>query len=97
MNLTQEAREHTISAEVEHITSQDVVSRKCGSKCRGKHQHIHNHLKASVDVFAERVVESLMAGDEYIVVGGKKEQLGVLVSRLSPSLLYKMIRKMKVK
>ena len=50
-----------------------------------------------VDVFAERVVESLMAGDEYIVVGGKKEQLGVLVSRLSPSLLYKMIRKMKVK
>jgi hypothetical protein len=38
-----------------------------------------------------------MAGDEYIVVGGKKEQLGVLVSRLSPSLLYKMIRKTRVK
>ena len=56
---------------------------------------IENGLDA--DVFAERVVESLMAGDEYIVVGGKKEQLGVLVSRLSPGLLYKMIRKMKVK
>ena len=56
---------------------------------------IENGLDA--DVFAEQVVKSLMAGDEYIVVGGKKEQLGVLVSRLSPSLLYKMIRKMKVK
>jgi short-subunit dehydrogenase len=42
-------------------------------------------------------LSSLMAGDEYIVVGGKKEQLGVLVSRLSPSLLYKMIRKTRVK
>ncbi|MBP6353094.1 MAG: oxidoreductase, partial [Acinetobacter sp.] len=38
-----------------------------------------------------------MANEEYIVVGGKKEHLGVLVSRLSPSLMYKMIRKMKVK
>ena len=56
---------------------------------------IENGLEA--DVFAERVVSSLMAGDEYIVVGGKKEQLGVLVSRLSPSLLYKMIRKTRVK
>ncbi|MEG2693523.1 MAG: oxidoreductase, partial [Acinetobacter sp.] len=28
---------------------------------------------------------------------GKKEQLGVWVSRLSPRLLYKMIRKAKVK
>jgi hypothetical protein len=31
---------------------------------------IENGLEA--DVFAERVVSSLMAGDEYIVVGGKK-------------------------
>ncbi|WP_436861522.1 SDR family NAD(P)-dependent oxidoreductase [Acinetobacter haemolyticus] len=58
-------------------------------------QAIENGLDA--DIFAERVVTSLMAGDEYIVVGGKKEQLGVFVSRLSPSLLYKMIRKAKVK
>ncbi|HRO77265.1 MAG TPA: oxidoreductase, partial [Acinetobacter towneri] len=41
--------------------------------------------------------KALMAGDEYIVVGGAKEKLGVLVSRLSPSTLYKMIRKTKVK
>ena len=40
---------------------------------------IENGLDA--DVFAQRVVEALMAGEEYVVVGGKKEQLGVLVSR----------------
>ena len=56
---------------------------------------IENGLDA--DVFAQKTVASLMAGEEYIVVGGKKEQLGVLVSRLSPSLLYKMIRRAKVK
>ena len=49
------------------------------------------------DVFAKTTVKALMAGDEYIVVGGTKEKLGVLVSRLSPSALYKMIRKTKVK
>ena len=38
-----------------------------------------------------------MQGDEYIVIGGRKEKLGVLVSRLSPSALYRMIRKAKVK
>jgi len=47
--------------------------------------------------FAKITVEALLAGEEYIVVGGHKEKLGVLVSRLSPKLLYKMIRKMKVK
>jgi hypothetical protein len=31
------------------------------------------------------------------VIGGKKEKLGVLVSRISPKVLYKMIRKTKVK
>ena len=55
---------------------------------------IENGLDA--DVFAKTTVKALMAGDEYIVVGGTKEKLGVLVSRLSPSALYKMIRKTKV-
>ena len=55
---------------------------------------IKNGLDA--DVFAKTTVKALMAGDEYIVVGGTKEKLGVLVSRLSPSALYKMIRKTKV-
>ena len=56
---------------------------------------IENGLDA--DVFAKNTVKALMAGDEYIVVGGAKEKLGVWVSRLSPKTLYKMIRKMKVK
>ena len=56
---------------------------------------IENGLEA--DDFAKQTVSALMKGQEYIVVGGRKEKLGVLVSRLSPSTLYKMIRKMKVK
>lgn len=47
--------------------------------------------------FARQTVEALKRGEEYIVVGGSKEKLGVLVSRLSPKVLYKMIRKTKVK
>lgn len=49
------------------------------------------------DEFAQQTVSALIKGDEYIVVGGRKEKLGVWVSRLSPTTLYKMIRKMKVK
>ena len=49
------------------------------------------------DIFAQTVVSALLKGEEYIVVGGRKEKMGVLVSRLSPTTLYKMIRKMKVK
>lgn len=56
---------------------------------------IENGLDA--DEFAQTVLAALLEGQEYIVVGGLKEKLGVLVSRLSPNLLYKMIRKTKVK
>ncbi|MCP5960854.1 SDR family NAD(P)-dependent oxidoreductase, partial [Klebsiella pneumoniae] len=56
---------------------------------------IENGLEA--DVFAEQAVKALVQGQEYIVVGGTKEKLGVMVSRMSPKLLYKMIRKTKVK
>lgn len=56
---------------------------------------IENGLEAHE--FAQQTVSALMKGEEYIVVGGRKEKLSVLVSRLSPSTLYKMIRKMKVK
>ncbi|GAA5015222.1 SDR family NAD(P)-dependent oxidoreductase [Acinetobacter puyangensis] len=51
----------------------------------------------SAEDFARQVVQALTAKQEYIVVGGSKEKLGVLVSRLSPKLLYKMIRKTQVK
>lgn len=47
--------------------------------------------------FATQVVEALKHDEEYIIVGGLKEKLGVWVSRLSPSLLYKVIRNTKVK
>lgn len=56
---------------------------------------IENGLDA--DEFAQISVKALMNGQEYIVVGGSKEVLGTWVSRLSPSTLYKMIRKTKVK
>ena len=56
---------------------------------------IENGLNA--DEFAHTVVTALCQGEEYIVVGGLKEKLGVWVSRLSPTALYKMIRKTKVK
>lgn len=49
------------------------------------------------EAFAEIVVKALLHGEEFIVVGGAKEKLGVWVSRLSPKTLYKMIRKVKVK
>ncbi len=56
---------------------------------------IENGLEA--DEFAKIAVKALLKGDEYIVVGGSKEVLGTWVARLSPSTLYKMIRKAKVK
>ena len=49
------------------------------------------------DEFAQRVVTALLQGEEFIVVGGLKEKLGVFISRVSPKTLYKMIRKTKVK
>ena len=56
---------------------------------------IENGLSA--EDFAAQTVQALQNGEEYIVIGGKKEKLGVLVSRISPKVLYKMIRKTKVK
>ncbi|WOE31381.1 MULTISPECIES: SDR family oxidoreductase [unclassified Acinetobacter] len=49
------------------------------------------------DQFARMALKALMDGQEYIVIGGAKERLGTWISRLSPSTLYKMIRKAKVK
>ena len=49
------------------------------------------------EAFAKIVITALLNDQEYIVVGGTKEKLGVWVSRLSPKTLYKMIRKTRVK
>ncbi|MDP5134408.1 SDR family oxidoreductase [Rheinheimera baltica] len=51
----------------------------------------------SAELFAEKAVKALLKGKNYIVIGGLKERLGALVSRLSPELLYKMVRKSKVR
>ncbi|RKG32810.1 SDR family NAD(P)-dependent oxidoreductase [Acinetobacter tianfuensis] len=66
----------------------------------GKAQGFDNDATANgleADEFAKISVKALLKGEEYIVVGGRKELLGTWVSRLSPSTLYKMIRKAKVK
>lgn len=49
------------------------------------------------EAFAKIAITALLNDQEYIVVGGTKEKLGVWVSRLSPKTLYKMIRKTRVK
>jgi short-subunit dehydrogenase len=51
----------------------------------------------SADQFAEKAVKALLRNKSYIVIGGLKERLGAWVSRLSPELLYKIIRKSKVR
>jgi len=51
----------------------------------------------SASQFAEKAVKALLKNKSYIVIGGLKERLGALVSRLSPEILYKMVRKMKVR
>ena len=66
----------------------------------GKPQGFDNEATANgleADEFARQTVDALLNAKEYIVVGGAKEKLGVFVSRLSPAILYRMIRKMKVK
>lgn len=58
-------------------------------------QAIANGLSA--EDFAEQTVQALIKGQEYIVVAGHKEKMGVMLSRLSPRTLYKVIRKSAVK
>ncbi|KKO46379.1 oxidoreductase [Arsukibacterium ikkense] len=51
----------------------------------------------SAEQFAEKAVKALVKGNSYIVIGGLKERLAAWVSRLSPELLYKIVRKSKVR
>jgi dehydrogenase/reductase SDR family member 7B len=51
----------------------------------------------SAQTSAEKMIKALLAGDEYIVVGGIKEKLGALLSRISPTLLYKVVRRANVR
>ncbi|WP_410210903.1 SDR family NAD(P)-dependent oxidoreductase [Aquirhabdus sp.] len=54
------------------------------------------HTAMSANDFAEKTVKALLANREYIVVGGAKEKVAALLSRASPTLLYKVIRRSKV-
>lgn len=51
----------------------------------------------SSDDFAKQTLNALLSQQEYIVIGGLKEKVGVWLSRLSPSLMYKVIRRTKVR
>lgn len=51
----------------------------------------------SATEFASATLSALRAGKSYIVIGGFKEKLAALLGRFAPELLYKMIRKSKVR
>ena len=51
----------------------------------------------AVDQFAQQLLAALAKDKQYIVIGGLKERVAVLLSRLSPHILYRIIRKAKVK
>lgn len=51
----------------------------------------------SAEQFAEQAIKALIKNKNYIVIGGVKERLAALLARLAPNLLYKMIRKAKVR
>lgn len=48
------------------------------------------------DVFAGRAVAALAAGEGRIIIAGGRERFGVLLGRVSPGLLARMIRRIKV-
>lgn len=51
----------------------------------------------TAEQFATASLKALKTGKSYIVIGGFKEKLAALVGRLAPELLYKLIRKSKVR
>ncbi|CCQ09900.1 3-oxoacyl-[acyl-carrier protein] reductase [Pseudoalteromonas luteoviolacea B = ATCC 29581] len=51
----------------------------------------------SAEDFAQQTLSALLRDKQYVVVGGFKEKLAAMVSRISPEILYRMIRKSKVR
>ncbi|MEY4516714.1 MAG: hypothetical protein RL180_1060 [Pseudomonadota bacterium] len=51
----------------------------------------------SADEFAQRAVKGLLNNQEFLVIGGVKERFSVLLSRVSPRVLYQVIRRVKVR
>ncbi|WP_296403453.1 SDR family NAD(P)-dependent oxidoreductase [Psychrobacter sp.] len=46
--------------------------------------------------FAKQTIQALRSNEEYIIVAGQKEKIATLINRLSPTKLYKLIRRSKV-
>lgn len=57
------------------------------------------NFKLGIDSFANARIKMWLLRDlyEYIVIGGVKEKVAALLSRVSPTLLYKVIRRAKVR
>lgn len=51
----------------------------------------------AADAFAEQAIAGLLAGQDYLVIGGAKERFATLLGRVSPSLLYRVVRRSKVR
>ncbi|MCH8537354.1 MAG: SDR family oxidoreductase [Alkalimonas sp.] len=47
--------------------------------------------------FAAQTIKALLKGKNYIVVGGRKERFGALLARLAPELMYKVVRRSRVR
>ena len=51
----------------------------------------------SAKAFAKQACKALAKNQEYIIIAGRKEKLAMMINRLSPAQLYKLIRESKVK
>ncbi len=76
-------------------TNVSVAALVGDGSAQGTMDEAQNHAMSATD-FAEKTLKALLAGREYVVIGGAKEQFAALLSRISPSLLYKVIRRSKV-
>jgi len=76
-------------------TNVSVAALVGDGSAQGTMDEAQDHAMSATD-FAEQTVRALLAGREYVVIGGAKERFAALLSRISPSLLYKVIRRSKV-
>jgi short-subunit dehydrogenase len=76
-------------------TNVSVAALVGDGSAQGTMDAAQDHAMSATD-FAEQTLKALLAGREYIVIGGAKERFAAVLSRISPSLLYKVIRRSKV-
>lgn len=76
-------------------TNVSVAALVGDGSAQGTMDEAQDHAMSATE-FAEQTVRALLAGREYVVIGGTKERFAALLSRISPSLLYKVIRRSKV-